>query len=104
MCVYVPVNQEAGCGDMTPAPWQPPVFRHVFTTRPPAKSLPWQIWQALKPDVVDALGAFLANAPWEEGLAQPAGWLEGPFAWQVNPEKFAEKQLTPEMPPLISAP
>ena len=46
----------------------------------------------------------MAEAPWEPGFAQPAGWPEGPLAWHVMPLKLAEKQLTPEMPPFRSEP
>lgn len=71
---------------------------------PPLKFAPWQVWQMLNPDVDAGSGAALAAMPCEVGSDQPAGWPDGPFAWQVNPLKAAEKQLTPDMPPWRSVP
>jgi hypothetical protein len=51
----------AGCGAFTP--WQ---VKQDTPDPPPAKPLPWHIWQAAKPELP---GAFLAVAPWLAGKA-----------------------------------
>jgi hypothetical protein len=53
-------SQADGCGEKTPAPWQPAVFKQVCNEVPPVKSLPWQVWQVLNPDMVVAFGAAFA--------------------------------------------
>jgi hypothetical protein len=82
-------------------PWQ---VKQDAWASPPLKLFPWQAWQVENPFVVAASGADFAAAPCESGDAHPAGWPDGPFAWHVIPPKLAEKQLTPEIPPLRSEP
>jgi hypothetical protein len=93
-CVYVGPRQGcAGCGAF--ATWQ---RKQDSFDPPPAKLLPWQIWQEAKPELP---GAFFAATPWfwaAGGVTtQPA---TGPW-WQ--PAGFP-KQETFEVPPERSAP
>jgi hypothetical protein len=97
--VYVGPRQGAdGCGETTPAPWQAALLKHVTCAPPPEKFLPWQIWQAAKPELP---GALFAETPWfwaaGGGATQPA---TGTW-WQ--PAELP-KQETLEIPPERSDP
>jgi hypothetical protein len=71
--------------------WHP---KHRVPEPPPAKEIPWQIWQERNPE---GPGASLAAAPWTTGVFQPQ---RGPW-W--HPAAFAKQEL-PEIPPERSAP
>jgi hypothetical protein len=79
--VRPPIFDRHGLGEwgaMTPAPWQPALFRQEVPTLPPAKSVPWQAWQRASPS--RPMERDLAEAPWAMGAAHPAGCPEGPLA------------------------
>jgi hypothetical protein len=93
--VYVgPRHGCAGCGALTP--WQE---KHDTRAPLPVKSLPWQIWQAAKPELP---GAFFAVTPWfwTAGGAGTQPAITGPW-WQPA---GLSKQETPEIPPERSDP
>jgi hypothetical protein len=56
----VEVRQCEGCGEATPAPWHAALLRQVGANSVPAKSVPWQIWQAY---MLELPGPRFAEAP-----------------------------------------
>jgi len=92
--VYVePRHGRAGCGALTP--WQE---EHGVRAPPPEKSLPWQIWQAAKPELP---GAFFAETPW---FWTPGGGATQPATGTWWQPAGLPKQETLEIPPERSDP